>query len=117
MFPNGWPGAGLLLLRLIAASLALYESLAAGFRPLPGLLILPQITALVCAALTLIGLATPFAAIALALSEMWMLTSNAIEWPVALSLSGVALSLSMLGPGAISVDAHLFGRKRIDYRS
>jgi hypothetical protein len=32
-------------------------------------------------------------------------------------LVAIGISLAMLGPGARSIDAHLFGRKRIDFRS
>lgn len=117
MFPNGWPGRGLLLLRFVACMLAVHEGVAAGFGLILHTTGLRQVIALACASLVLIGLATPFAAIALSLCEIWMVFSNMAQWPLAMAVSGVALALAMLGPGAMSVDARLFGRKRIDYRS
>jgi len=117
MFPNGWPGRGLLLLRLVACSLAAYQGIAVGFRPIPYAVVTQQITALVCACLVLIGLATPYAAVALSLCEVWMVFSNTAQLPLTIALVGVAFALAMLGPGSMSIDARLFGRKRIDYDS
>jgi uncharacterized membrane protein YphA (DoxX/SURF4 family) len=114
MFPNGWPGRGLLLLRVVACSLTAYEGIAAAFAPIPYAVVMQQIIAMICAFLLLIGLATPLAAIALSLCEVWVVFSNRAQWPVAVALGGVAFALAMLGPGSISIDARLFGRKRID---
>jgi hypothetical protein len=65
------------------------------------------------AALLVVGLWTPFAAIAVAAIHLGILS-----WAQGLNgASGVAaaagLALAMLGPGAWSLDARLFGRKRI----
>jgi len=69
---------------------------------------------MICAFLLLIGLATPFAAVALSLCEAWIVFSNLAQWPVASALGGIAFALAMLGPGSMSIDARLFGRKHID---
>lgn len=114
MFPNGWPGRGLLLLRVVASSLTAHESLAAGFGLIPYPIFMQQILAMICAFLLLIGLGTPLAAIALSSFEVWMMFSNRVQWPVAIALGGVGIALAMLGPGSISIDARFFGRKRID---
>jgi len=114
MFPNGWPGRGLLLLRMIVCLLAAYESIAASFKAIPYAVAMQHIIAMICAILVLIGLATPLAAIALSLCEVWILFFNLAQWPIVIALAGVAFSLAMLGPGSTSIDARLFGRKRID---
>jgi len=114
MFPNGWPGRGLLLLRVVACSLTAYGGIVAAFRPGGYAVLIQQIVAIICAFLLLIGLATPLAAIALSLCEVWIVLSNLAQWPVAVALGGIAFALAMLGPGSISIDARLFGRKRID---
>ena len=114
MFPNGWPGRGLLLLRVVASSLTAYEGIAAVFRPISYAIFTQQIVAMICAFLLLLGLATPLVAIALSLCELSIVFSNRAQWPVALALCGVGIALAMLGPGSISIDARLFGRKRID---
>lgn len=92
------------------------EGVSAGLRQTPHAVIV-QILALASACLVLIGLATPFAAVALLLCEVWIALSNLTQWPLATALGGVALALAMLGPGAISIDARLFGRKQIDFYS
>lgn len=117
MFPDGWPGRGLLLLRLVASWLAIHEGVSAGFIPPSQAVVVLQVIWFVSACLVLIGLATPFAAVALSLCGLWMALSRFIQWPLAIALGGVALALAMLGPGSMSIDAVLFGRKHIDYDS
>ncbi len=117
MFPDGWPGRGLLLLRLVASTLAICEGVSAGIRPTPYPGAVLQVLTLASACFVLIGLATPFAAVALSMCELWMALSKCIQWPLAIALGGVALALAMLGPGSMSVDARLFGRRHIDYYS
>jgi putative oxidoreductase len=61
----------------------------------------------------IVGLWTPIAGILAALVELWIAGSQLGElWPCLLAAL-IACSLAMLGPGAWSLDAHYFGRKRI----
>jgi putative oxidoreductase len=115
MFPNCWPGRGLLLLRAVACSLTAYQAIAAAFGPIPLDVRIQQIAAMIYTFLLLIGLFTPLAAIALSLCEVWAVFSNVAQWPLAVALGGIGFALAMLGPGSISIDALLFGRKRIDW--
>jgi uncharacterized membrane protein YphA (DoxX/SURF4 family) len=71
--------------------------------------------AVVSGVFVLIGLWTPFAASLGALLEMWIVFSRAGFQGTPLLLAGLAVSLVMLGPGAWSIDARLFGRRRIDF--
>jgi len=69
----------------------------------------------------LLGLLTPVSAATLAA----IMAAYAVSWLglpdrglidsrlVALLLAGIALAVSLLGPGAISLDARLFGRREI----
>ncbi len=115
MFPNGWPGRGLLLLRVVAFSLTAHEGIAAAFRPIPYAILMQQVVAIISALLLLVGLATPLVAIVMSSCEVWVVFSNPAQWPLASALGGIAFAIAMLGPGSISIDARLYGRKRIDF--
>lgn len=71
-----------------------------------------------CGLLVVAGLWTPLAGILTALDQVWLaLTAGSMRLPetgLHIFLGVLALSLAMLGPGAWSVDARLFGRKRFD---
>lgn len=67
------------------------------------------------------GLWTPVMGALIALDEFWIALwfHSAVReeaW-IHIFLAVVAVSLAMLGPGAWSLDSHLFGRKRIDLNS
>ena len=106
-FARGWPGVGLLCLRLIAAIAAFHYVLASGQLSLKNVI---ECTAglLLCA-----GLWTPIAGTVLTALVVWSVVSaNGDPWPQML-LAAMAIALALLGPGAWSIDARLFGRKRL----
>ena len=117
MFPGGWPGAGLLVLRLTAA----IPLIAGGSLDLKGVphsgLYAIQFAAIGVGILLLAGLWTPIMGALQALIQLCVIFSSGNGVLVHLLLAALCLSLVMLGPGAWSVDARLFGRKRIDIRS
>jgi putative oxidoreductase len=45
--------------------------------------------------------------------EAWIAVSASSEAAIPVALAVLALTLAMIGPGAWSVDARLYGRKRI----
>jgi putative oxidoreductase len=111
-FPNSLPGAGLLLLRLCEGLLLLVHSaiLSEFTMSLEGL---AQLIAACVGGLILVGLATPFAA---AIGGATALCFAApIEFRIVLATIGA--SIALLGPGAWSIDASLYGRRRIDIDS
>ncbi len=114
-FPNSWPGLGLLILRCALASSCIgIEMQTAEAGPRIALFLLAPI---VCGGLLIGGLWTPITATALAILLVWSGVSARPIDPVAVHSSlATAVSLAMLGPGAWSLDAALFGRKRIDMR-
>jgi putative oxidoreductase len=74
-----------------------------------------HVLAIAAGILLLAGLWTPIAGVLLAIIEIWSaLTHPHDPWSYILGTLGAALA--MLGPGAWSVDARLFGWKRIDLR-
>ena len=116
-FPDGWPGAGLLLLRL-AAAIPLLIAGSPQLRGLPPSASLPvHVVAVATGIFLFAGLWTPFAAALQAVIEIWTVYSAAGEAGIHLLLAALGIGLVMLGPGAWSIDARLFGRKRIEIRT
>jgi putative oxidoreductase len=116
MFPGGWPGAGLLVLRLAAAiPLIIGGEVAVGDAPqlVPHAI---HFATIGVGILLLAGLWTPVAGALQAIIEVWIFFSRGDGANLHLLLAALGISLVMLGPGAWSVDARLFGRKRIDIR-
>jgi putative oxidoreductase len=111
-FPNEWPGAGLLLLRLAEG----VPSVVAGATHVIGsgavLAAVPQVVDILSGLLLIAGLWTPIGAVLQALVEFANVLAGAGYEHMVRGIIG--LSIAMLGPGAWSVDARLFGRKRID---
>jgi len=62
------------------------------------------------------GLWTPIAGTLLALLQLWSIFSEAGDPWVHILLGTMGAALALLGPGGWSVDARLFGWKRIDLR-
>jgi hypothetical protein len=113
-FAGGWPGIGLLLMRLVVGAVVLWH---AGPRLWsdPPLHIVVAYASLALAALLLIaGLWTPISGAVVAVVAISEILT-ACEPPVGRLLAAtIAGALAMLGPGRWSVDARLFGWKRIE---
>jgi putative oxidoreductase len=113
-FADGWPGAGLLLLRLLAGSGLLYGGIVSARSAFDTAQMVPSILAAASGAMLVVGLFTPFAGIMAAVVEVWITFPHPeYRWPQ-IGLAALCLSLAMIGPGAWSIDARLFGRKQID---
>jgi putative oxidoreductase len=114
MFPNGLPGAGLLLLRLVSSALIIAGGITTIADAPHAHKLIWQSIAIPAALLLLVGLWTPIAGLSIAVVELGMAFSgtNGIQSSVLLATPGAALAA--LGPGAHSIDAKLYGRKRIE---
>lgn len=110
-FPEGWPGAGLAFLRVVAAIPVLQHGTTGLLSASPAS-ILP-VTLVGAAALLLVGLWTPVAGVVLAVAELTLAFLHPAELGIHIVHGALGAALAMLGPGAWSVDARLFGRKRI----
>ena len=114
-FSSGPPGVGLLVLRLIAGATLIvhYVQLHNGAS-------LQAITSHAIAALgallLLAGLWTPVTGAIVANTELWIVFSHGHDPWVSVMLAGLGAALALLGPGAWSVDARLYGWKRIEIR-
>jgi putative oxidoreductase len=112
-FPEGWPGTGLAFLRAVAAIPPIQHGIAGLLtNPLPPLINL-QLLAAGAATLLLVGLWTPVAGVLLAIAELCLVFSHPVDPWRHILLGALGAALAMLGPGAWSIDARLFGRKRI----
>lgn len=67
-------------------------------------------------ALLLAGLWTPVAGALAAVVELWIAVAQHGDPWISILLGTLGVALVLLGPGALSVDARLFGWKRIDLR-
>ena len=112
-FPNGWPGRGLLLLRVTGGLLLLLSVInwRGNLHHLTGISL--AISALI-AILLVLGLWTPVAGVLSAAAEIPLLIQGADDPRFLICLMVLGLSISMLGPGAFSLDAMIFGRHRLD---
>jgi uncharacterized membrane protein YphA (DoxX/SURF4 family) len=122
-FPAGWPGLGLILLRIAVALAAITQGLSALTAPGDPAFILRIIgfIAIIGGLALLAGFLTPLAGAAatigyLAMGVAGLITADAHRHGdalAALHLAVMSLALVLLGPGAISLDARLFGRREI----
>jgi uncharacterized membrane protein YphA (DoxX/SURF4 family) len=122
MFPDGWPGAGLLLLRVATGAVVITQDISyLSNRHEPGFSGLAVFAvAGAVGFLLLIGFLTRFVALAAAMAGgmgvfSWFPVFNgSVVTPTVAALSAViALAVMCLGPGALSLDARLFGRREI----
>jgi putative oxidoreductase len=118
-FAAGWPGVGLLLLRLLTAAALIYSGIVGALEAPSLTIVVLQIIGAVAGILLLSGLWTPVAGALAAIVNMWIALSRILSpsgdpWiPIVQSILGAVLA--MVGPGAWSIDARLFGRKRSDF--
>jgi uncharacterized membrane protein YphA (DoxX/SURF4 family) len=112
-FPEGWPGTGLVFLRAVAGILAVQHGIAGLLTAPQPTLVTLQLVAAAAAALVMVGFWTPVAGGLMAVAELCLAFSHASDPSIHIVLGALGAALAMLGPGAWSVDARLFGRKRI----
>lgn len=109
MFPAGAPGIALLLLRLSVAAMLFIDP--------AGRVLLPAsawvaVVSFVAASAVVAGLLTPVLALICGALKVYALigTAQGIAPLIVLALL-LSLAVAMLGPGAYSLDAKMFGRR------
>jgi putative oxidoreductase len=114
--PHGLQGIGLLILRIVAASGLVTEAVLWLQPPIaPGYAML-AVAEVLFIVLLILGLWTIAAAILTLLLQTAELLANHPAIELHLMRASLELCIALLGPGEWSLDARLFGRKRVEIR-
>jgi putative oxidoreductase len=116
-FARGWPGVGLLLMRLVAGCAFILQSIAVLRTGLPSVQLPIPITAIAAAVLLIGGLWTPIAGTLIAVIGVFRVVLHRGDPLASVLVATMGMALALLGPGAWSVDAYLFGWRRVDVRN
>jgi len=115
-FAPGVPGAGLFIMRVVAATALTAEAISGLSAPITAGSATIMTLHATASLLLLVGLWTPVAGLIVVVLEAWSLFSHAGDPWTHVLLATVGGALTLIGPGAWSADARLFGWKRIDGR-
>ena len=113
-FADGWPGAGLLLQRIVAGTLVLHLSVIHLIDSPFSASVLPHVFSICISILFIVGLWTPIMGTLIAMIELWMAVAHLSDPWLSIVLATIGATSAMLGPGAFSVDARLFGRRHLE---
>jgi putative oxidoreductase len=75
---------------------------------------IPHIIGACAGVLFLVGLWTPVVGTLIAVVELWVALTHLSDPWISIMLATISATSAMLGPGAFSVDARLFGRRHLD---
>jgi uncharacterized membrane protein YphA (DoxX/SURF4 family) len=123
-FPTGYPGLALLLLRLVvggAASLQAWLLITANHGAVNSSVVV-ALLAFVTGLALIVGFMTPIASVLLSAGGLLLMVDSSVPGHLLLFESGMArlefivmaAALISLGPGALSLDARLYGRREIE---
>jgi uncharacterized membrane protein YphA (DoxX/SURF4 family) len=113
-FANGSAGVALLLQRILTAVLLIRCGIIELTATPPSVSITPQIIASCAGIFLLVGLWTPIMGTVIGVIEIWLTMTHPDEPWIFIVLATLGATAAMIGPGAWSIDARLFGRKHIE---
>lgn len=73
-----------------------------------------NVLAAVAGVFLLLGLWTPIGCMVVAVTELWIVFSFPADLRLHLLQAALAIGLAMIGPGVWSLDAHLYGWRRLE---
>jgi putative oxidoreductase len=112
-FADGWPGGGLLVQRLLTGGALVYCGVACATANPICPAVVPESIGALAGVLLIAGLWTPIAGALVAILEASLAFLSPANATVPLFLAVHGATLAMIGPGTWSIDALVFGRKRI----
>jgi putative oxidoreductase len=113
-FAEGWPGAGLLLQRVLTSIVLLRFGITYFAETARLGLSVASVIAAVAGVFLLLGLWTPLAGIIIAIVEVWIFLAWSGASLTPIMLAGLGSTVAMIGPGRWSIDAKLYGRKHLE---
>jgi hypothetical protein len=112
-YADGWPGAGLLFMRLIVGTTLLGHGIET-LHHAPTLRVsVLCVLAIIAGLLLLVGFRTSVAGMVLAATEAWRAVAGPGDPWIHVLLGTLAAGIAMIGPGAWSIDSYLSGWKRV----
>jgi putative oxidoreductase len=115
-FANSWPGFGLLVQRAVSGIVLIHQGIVL-FKNTTTATSIPQVIGIALALFIMFGLWTPVAGALIAVVEVCIALAHLGDPWTALLLAVLGATLALIGPGAFSIDARLFGRKHIGNRN
>lgn len=113
-FANGWPGTGLLIQRLLTGAVLFYSAISLLGKDPPLVSTVAQMIGAGAGIFLILGLWTPLVGTVVAIVELWIAFAGTSNPWIPILLAALGATLAMIGPGAWSIDAKLFGRKRLE---
>jgi putative oxidoreductase len=113
-FADSWPGVGLLLQRVLVAVMLVRFCVIHLTEAPSSISMIPHIIGACAGILFLVGLWTPFVGALIAVLEVWVALTHLSDPWISIMLTTIGATSAMLGPGAFSIDAALFGRRHLD---
>jgi len=103
-------------MRLVAGSSLIVHGLMGLWSGQPAQLFIPDAMGTVAGILLVVGLWMPIAGSIVAVLGVWKSVAQLGDPWANIFLATIGIALALLGPGEWSIDARLFGWKRIDIR-